>query len=109
VIIRPAMSSLETGTANARVRQVIERFLECNLIVNRHDEWSAAPDKVKVVSTCGSSRIAHNFLIPTNVLDFQKRQRSACICQERPDGHSVPIINLHNKPPQLRQRYSLVR
>jgi hypothetical protein len=100
--MRPATSSSDTGTANARIRQVIQRFLECDLIVVRHDERSAAPDKVKVISACVSSRLAHNFPIPSNVLDFQKRQRSACICQERADGHSVPLINLHHEPPQLR-------
>jgi hypothetical protein len=86
----------------AHVRQVIERSLECDLLVVRHYERSAAPDKLDVIPACVSNRIAHNFPITSNALDFQKRQRSACICQESPDGRSVPIIDLHDKPPQLR-------
>jgi hypothetical protein len=94
--MRPAPSSSDAATANALIRQVIQRILEYELIVVRHDERPATSYKVKVLFPCVRILIACNFSILPNLLDFQKRQRSPGVCQESPDGHPAPIINLHD-------------
>jgi len=78
--------------------QAIERFLECNLFVIRHNERSAAPHEVKVILPRVSHLLQHTFPIPGNFLGVRKHQRSACICQKSPNSSSVPIIDLHEKP-----------
>jgi hypothetical protein len=94
--MRPAPSSSDAATANALIRQVIQRFLQCELIIVRRDKWPAALYKVRVLFPCVRILISCNFSILPNLLDFQKRQRSPGVCQESPDGHPAPIINLHD-------------
>lgn len=78
--------------------QAIQLLLECDLVLFRHDERSAAPHQIEVTPARPGDRIISHFPACSIVLEFERRRRSVCICQETSHSLAVPVINLHKIP-----------